>query len=302
MKKRGVLAKSRIWQEVPLLFYSDICQTFLDAHTVVDQWEERLVSELNTQFEADSQRNQILQEQLHSKDYQLRKCGDFISRIIQGGVPNEIMALKKARLPIKELLATSSTSVPTSASIYQIAISGRQLIELGTLETIEPENSQCSLFDESDFSKRPDSTHSSSSDSGITEEPPTLPPKRGKPETPPMPRETPPIPTPPPIFHQKSKSNPIVQSLSSVKQGLMNMANNRPPSAHQPVKKVDSSLSESSHSRISNPCVRLLLSIGRKGKGAGAFSRDSGVKEDAKLYNFFLSCKFSSITYQGKEP
>ena len=271
----------------------------LDAHTMVDQWEERLVSELNSQFESDSQQNQVLQEQLHSKDYQLRKCGDFISRIIQGGVPNEIMALKKARLPIKELLQSSNTSVPTAATIYQVSTRGRQLIELGTLETIEPEN-ECSLggLDDSDYSKRPDSTHSSSSDSGITEEaPPTLPPKNyqrhlPKPETPPMPPSertctppTPPTPLrtsppPPPVFHQKSKSNPIVQSLSTVKQGLLSIA--RPPSA-LPLKKTESTVSES-HSRISNPCVRLLLTIGRKGKGAGAFTRHGEIVESDSFH------------------
>ena len=95
---------------------ADRLKSLLDAHTMIDQWEERLVTELNSQFEIDSQKNQVLQEQLHSKDHQLRKCGDFISRIINGGAPNEIMALKKARLPIKELLQESW-------SFYEIMIS-----------------------------------------------------------------------------------------------------------------------------------------------------------------------------------
>ena len=55
-----------------------------EAHTSIDQWEERIVNDLNTRFELDSQKNQILQEQMTSRDYQLRKCGDFLSRIIQG--------------------------------------------------------------------------------------------------------------------------------------------------------------------------------------------------------------------------
>ena len=42
------------------------------------------MNDLNTRFEIDSQKNQILQEQMTSRDYQLRKCGDFLSRIIQG--------------------------------------------------------------------------------------------------------------------------------------------------------------------------------------------------------------------------
>ena len=42
------------------------------------------MNDLNTRFELDSQKNQILQEQMTSRDYQLRKCGDFLSRIIQG--------------------------------------------------------------------------------------------------------------------------------------------------------------------------------------------------------------------------
>ena len=44
------------------------------------------MNDLNTRFEIDSQKNQILQEQMTSRDYQLRKCGDFLSRIIQGMV------------------------------------------------------------------------------------------------------------------------------------------------------------------------------------------------------------------------
>ena len=55
-----------------------------EAHTSIDQWEERIVTDLNARFELDSQKNQILQEQMTSRDYQLRKCGDFVSRIIQG--------------------------------------------------------------------------------------------------------------------------------------------------------------------------------------------------------------------------
>ena len=57
-----------------------------EAHTSIDQWEERIVTDLNARFELDSQKNQILQEQMTSRDYQLRKCGDFLSRIIQGMV------------------------------------------------------------------------------------------------------------------------------------------------------------------------------------------------------------------------
>ena len=60
-----------------------------EAHTSIDQWEERIVNDLNTRFEIDSQKNQILQEQMTSRDYQLRKCGDFLSRIIQGMFFNE---------------------------------------------------------------------------------------------------------------------------------------------------------------------------------------------------------------------
>ena len=47
------------------------------------------MNDLNTRFELDSQKNQILQEQMTSRDYQLRKCGDFLSRIIQGMFFNE---------------------------------------------------------------------------------------------------------------------------------------------------------------------------------------------------------------------
>ena len=103
---------------------------------------------MNTRFEIDSQKNQILQEQMTSRDYQLRKCGDFLSRIIQGmllninkiineplgGAPSEIMSLKNARLPIQDLLQASANRVPTTATVYHInAIQLVDEVDLGKL-------------------------------------------------------------------------------------------------------------------------------------------------------------------------
>ena len=211
---------------------------------------------------------------------------------------------------------------------------------------IEPEGSQCSLLlDETDgkqySARRPDSTHSSSSDSGITEEPPMLPPKQispsrkynsgSLPSTAPSQKSGNKTGSPNmtlvcgepanenyrieqtihqrthshdlqmkngredhnshkkaeehPVGHCRTRSNPIVQSFSTVKQTFKNL--HRPSSAsatqnslsnsvaNQMVdSRVESRRSSVSTCKIKNPGVRLLYTLGRKGKGDGCLTRN----------------------------
>ena len=209
---------------------------------------------------------------------------------------------------------------------------------------IEPEGSQCSLLlDETDgkqySARRPDSTHSSSSDSGITEEPPMLPPKQISPSrkynsgslpssapsqksnkngspnmmlvsgeptcmqienrtemshqrthshdfAPKNSREEPNRkPEEHSVGHCRTRSNPIVQSFSTVKQTFKNL--HRPSSASatgnqtssSPPASISNQIADSRRSSVStckikNPGVRLLYTLGRKGKGDGCLTRN----------------------------
>ena len=212
---------------------------------------------------------------------------------------------------------------------------------------IEPEGSQCSLLlDETDgkqySARRPDSTHSSSSDSGITEEPPMLPPKQISPSrkynsgslpssapsqksnkngSPNMmlvsgeptndnyqmqqtrpemshqrthshdfaPKNSREEPNRKPeehfVGHCRTRSNPIVQSFSTVKQTFKNL--HRPSSASatgnqissSPPASISNQIADSRRSSVStckikNPGVRLLYTLGRKGKGDGCLTRN----------------------------
>ena len=216
-----------------------------DAHQAVNLWVERSTKELDSRYEHDLQMSHEKQDGMVSKDRQLRRCGDFISKVIQIGTPDEIICLQRAKCAIEELLASSNVKIPPTANIYHLNQGERLLdIDLGTIEVIEPEGSVCSLLmDEVEPKvKRPESAHSSSSDSGITEEPPLLPPKQE--------RFTPIPKSPAPETHRESSSAKIAEKSEKV--------------SEEPEKKAESPPGK--HIILRNPAVRLLLSIGRKGK------------------------------------
>lgn len=84
----------------------------------------------------------------HKKSHvQLRRCGDFISKVVQIGTPHEIIALQRAKSAIQELLLSANQRIPPTANIYHLS-QGEKLmdIDLGTIEVIEPEGSVCSLL------------------------------------------------------------------------------------------------------------------------------------------------------------
>ena len=235
---------------------------------------------------------------------------------------------------------------------------------------IEPEGSQCSLLlDETDgkqySARRPDSTHSSSSDSGITEEPPMLPPKQISPSrkynSGSLPSSAPSQksnkngspnmmlvsgepandnyrmqqtenrpemghqrthshdlatkncreeqnshrkPEEHSVGHCRTRSNPIVQSFSTVKQTFKNL--HRPSSASatgnqissSPAASISNQIADSRRSSVStckikNPGVRLLYTLGRKGKGDGCLTRNDFTATLFKYYiqHYFLQQK-----------
>jgi hypothetical protein len=64
-----------------------------------------------------------------AKDRQLRRCGDFISKVIQIGTPDEIIGLQKAKPAIKELLQSSSQKIPSTANIYHLQ-NGERIMDI----------------------------------------------------------------------------------------------------------------------------------------------------------------------------
>jgi hypothetical protein len=157
-----------------------------DAHSAIDSWLERIVLEINSQFNHDSENCQEKRELLSCRDRQLRRCGDFIARVVQIGTPSEIIQLQRAKNAIENLLTTSNIEIPSNSTAYNVNHAERLMdIDLGTFEIVQPEISMIEeSFPESPKLpqtvelKRTDSIHSSGSDSGITEEPPRLPPKK----------------------------------------------------------------------------------------------------------------------------
>ena len=253
-----------------------------DAHAAVDLWIDRTVQELNSRYEHDIQTSQEKQENMTAKDRQLRRCGDFISKIVQIGTPDEIICLQRARNAIEELLVSSTTKIPPTANMYHLNNGERLMdIDLGTIEVIEPEGSMCSLLmDEVEPKasvKRPDSTHSSSSDSGITEEPPLLPPKQERLSQGTISSQL------APVFE-----NPvIVSSHSEVSSSLKESDEGKPAHYIPPSQSgtpipvpvdcrsndhrrshshIESEKGKTKHVILRNPAVRLLLTVGRKGK------------------------------------
>ncbi|CAG5094415.1 Oidioi.mRNA.OKI2018_I69.XSR.g13537.t1.cds [Oikopleura dioica] len=158
-----------------------------DAHSAIDSWLERIVAEIDSQYNHDLDDCKEKREVLTSRDRQLRRCGDFISRVVQIGTPNEIIQLQRARNAIDSLLSNSNIDIPSNSTIYHVNHAERLMdIDLGTFEVVPPEISNVEDFScetptqlktQTVELKRPDSIHSSGSDSGITEEPPRLPPK-----------------------------------------------------------------------------------------------------------------------------
>ena len=237
---------------------------------------------------------------------------------------------------------------------------------------IEPEGSQCSLLlDETDgkqySARRPDSTHSSSSDSGITEEPPMLPPKQISPSrkynSGSLPSSAPSQksnkngspnmmlvsgepandnyrmqqtenrlemshqrthshdfapknsreeqnrkPEEHSVGHCRTRSNPIVQSFSTVKQTFKNLhrpssasatGNSSSPPASISNQIADSRRSSVSTCKIKNPGVRLLYTLGRKGKGDGCLTRNDNTatlcRHNMQHYSLQLNLSFICI-------
>ena len=158
-----------------------------DAHSAIDSWHERIVLEINSQFNHDSENCQEKREVLTCRDRQLRRCGDFIARVVQIGTPSEIIQLQRAKNAIENLLSTSNIEIPSNSTAYHVNQAERLMdIDLGTFEIVQPEISmmikesspECPKLPQTVELKRPESIHSSGSDSGITEEPPRLPPKK----------------------------------------------------------------------------------------------------------------------------
>ena len=94
------------------------------------------------------------------------------------------------------------------------------------------------------------------------------------------------------VGHCRTRSNPIVQSFSTVKQTFKNL--HRPSSASatgnqissSPPASISNQIADSRRSSVStckikNPGVRLLYTLGRKGKGDGCLTRNDYT---ARLY------------------
>ena len=238
-----------------------------DAHATVDLWIERTTHDLNSRYEHDVQISQEKQETMTAKDRQLRRCGDFISKIVQIGTPDEIICLQQARSSIEDLLVSCNQKIPPTANMYHLNMAERLMdVDLGTIEVIEPEGSVCSLLiDEPKVSiKRPDSTHSSSSDSGITEEPPVLPPKQER------------LAQPAPIKTHDTSSSIACEFLTPKETvhpkntTVIKVDHSPDETLEQPKSTTTKSSTTSSekprHVILRNPSARMLLSIGRKGK------------------------------------
>ena len=103
-----------------------------------------------------------------------------------------------------------------------------------------------------------------------------------------------------PVGHCRTRSNPIVQSFSTVKQTFKNL--HRPSSASatqnsniSPPTSISNQIADSRRSSVStckikNPGVRLLYTLGRKGKGDGCLTRN-----DFNILQYFYAAIVSNI-------
>ena len=115
------------------------------------------------------------------------------------------------------------------------------------------------------------------------------------------------------VGHCRTRSNPIVQSFSTVKQTFKNL--HRPSSASatgnqtstSPPASITNQIADSRRSSVStckikNPGVRLLYTLGRKGKGDGCLTRnDLSTRRLKKLHaTLFFTTKIQVLTCRNR--
>ena len=115
------------------------------------------------------------------------------------------------------------------------------------------------------------------------------------------------------VEHCRTRSNPIVQSFSTVKQTFKNL--HRPSSASatgnqtstSPPASITNQIADSRRSSVStckikNPGVRLLYTLGRKGKGDGCLTRnDLSTRRLKKLHaTLFFATKIQVLTCRNR--